>query len=159
MLQGELKQKHQQINALPKSSPLSYEISRFYRKLEKDIKVFDKEILDVQLNYLLVDDKGNFVISKSAIEEIERMNGLGVTVYPTLFAYILEDESMDEEYKKAIHDIETKEVAEFERSADVRAKIVSTSKGTYPLIEIISDYFTYDEINLLEDLKIITNLD
>jgi hypothetical protein len=150
---------HEELMQISQKNPLAYEISRAIKSLDAEILTFQKERSDLMSSHLLRNEDGNWIIAEESQKVIDQAKEKGLNLIPTEFGYIIDgDEDAEFDYKEKMSELLNTEVVLEIKAIDVEKKKVKVGEERLPLLEVISDFYEMNQINLLELIGVLTGL-
>lgn len=149
----------EELGKIPQKNPLAYEISRAIKVIDEEVASFTKERSDLMSIYLLRDEEGNWTITDQSKKVIEQGKENGLNLIPTEFGYIVDgDDDVEFEYKEKMNKLLNTEITLDIKGIDVSSKKVRVGEERLQLLEVISDFYEMNQINLLEKIGVLTGL-
>lgn len=148
----------EQSSTIPKSTPVSYEISRLVKKLNEKFEDYNKKAEAILRDHAKVNGEGELIVKFDVQATIEKAKKEGVELQPSWNGYEIE-EGKEASFKKKMNELGNRKLKLGIKPIDVTSKNIYKKDKKVPLIECLSEYFDVGHILFLEEIGFFSNLD
>lgn len=146
---------YSRLKSLPTKNPLSYEISRVIKQVVVSSKEFVENQLELMSTYLLTNEDGEYLLKEETKKAISEYKEKNIQVQPNAFGFIVSNEELEEEYHQKLQELFDTEVKLVSTPVVVDTKFVYINEEKLPLTEVLSNYFSSEDILFLEEIGLL----
>ena len=146
---------YSKLKSLPSKNPITYELSRVMKQVRDCSERFVESQKELMSQYLLTDKDGNYVLTESTKKSMSEYQKNGVEVQPNAFGFVCSEESKQPEYHNKLKEVFDLEIELVKSPIKVDDRRVYINEERVPLGEVLSNYFSCEDILFLEEIGLL----